>query len=55
MMEKTYSVCDNCGQINRVDLSSSKAAICGACKAELPVHGALVDGHDNSFEKLVAK
>ena len=54
-MEKTYSICDNCGQMNRVDLSSGKAAVCGACKAELPVQGAVITGSDKSFTKLIAK
>ena len=54
-MEKTYCVCENCGQMNRVELNSGKAAVCGACKAKLPVHGALIDGTDKSFAKLIAK
>ncbi len=54
-MAKTYSVCEKCGQLNRVDLESGKAAICGACKTELPVHGALIEGSDNVFSKLIAK
>ena len=54
-MEKTYSVCENCGQMNRVELNSGRAAVCGACKAELPVHGALIDGSDKAFAKLIGK
>ncbi len=54
-MAKTYSVCEKCDQMNRVDLNSGKAAVCGACKAELPVHGALIDGSDKAFAKLIAK
>ena len=54
-MRKTYSVCEKCSQMNRVDLNSNKAAVCGACKAELPVHGALIDGSDKGFQKLIAK
>ncbi|OYZ18069.1 MAG: hypothetical protein B7Y39_14300 [Bdellovibrio sp. 28-41-41] len=54
-MGKTYSVCENCGQMNRVELNSGKAVVCGSCKAELPVHGALIDGSDKAFAKLIAK
>ncbi len=54
-MANTYSVCDNCGQINRVAINSNREAICGACKSPLPIHGALVEGSDKSFEKLIAK
>lgn len=54
-MGKTYSVCENCGQMNRVELNSGKAAVCGACKVELPIHGALIDGSDKVFAKLIEK
>lgn len=54
-MAKTYSVCENCSQMNRVELNSGKAAVCGACNADLPVHGALIDGSDKAFAKLIAK
>lgn len=54
-MQLTYAVCDNCGQMNRVQLNTNKEAVCGACKSALPIHGALIDGTDRSFAKLVAK
>ncbi len=54
-MEKTYSVCDKCGQMNRVELVKNKEAVCGACKAKLPVHDAIIEGSDKSFRKLISK
>lgn len=54
-MEQTYAVCDKCGQLNRVQLKTDREAVCGACKAGLPIHGALVDAADHSFGKLIAK
>ncbi|MBL7555234.1 MAG: thioredoxin TrxC [Bdellovibrionaceae bacterium] len=54
-MGKTYSVCEKCGQMNRVDLNTNKSAVCGSCKTELPVYGALIDGSDKTFQKLIAK
>ena len=54
-MEKTYAVCEKCGQMNRVEVNSEKAAVCGSCKSELPLHDAVVDGSDRSFGKLIAK
>ncbi len=54
-MEQTYAVCDQCGQLNRVQLKTNKEAICGACKAALPIHGAVVEAADRSLSKLIAK
>jgi thioredoxin 2 len=54
-VEKTYAVCEKCGQMNRVEVNPSKAAVCGSCKAELPLHEAVVNGSDRSFGKLIAK
>ena len=54
-MKQTYTVCDKCEKMNRVEINSSKEAVCGACKAKLPINGAIVDGSDNSFKKLISK
>lgn len=54
-MEKTYCVCDKCGQLNRVEINPNKEAVCGACKAKLPFLGAIIEGSDKSFQKLIAK
>lgn len=29
--------------------------ICGACKSELPLHGAVIDGSDTTFHELINK
>lgn len=54
-METTYAVCNKCNQINRVQLNANKEPICGSCKETLPVQGAIVEGGDRSFSKLIAK
>lgn len=54
-MSQTYVVCEKCGQTNRVQVASEKAPVCGSCKSVLPVHGALVEGRDQTLPKLIAK
>ena len=54
-MAQTYAVCENCGQVNRFDPSAQKAAVCGACKTPLAVHGAIVEAGDQTLQKLIAK
>lgn len=54
-MAQTYAVCEKCGQTNRVSLDKKKAAVCGSCKTELAVHGAIVEGTDRSLQKLINK
>jgi len=54
-VKKTYVVCESCGKMNRAETESEKPAVCGACQAKLPMHGAIVNGSDRSFDKLVAK
>ena len=42
-MTSTYSPCTRCGKINRVAISraAGKKPVCGSCKSELPLHGAV--------------
>ena len=54
-MSQTYAVCEKCGRTNRVQLNTDKAPICGSCKAELPIHGAVVDGSNFSLQTLIKK
>lgn len=54
-MSQTYAVCEKCGQTNRVNLNNNKEAVCGSCKTELPVHGAIVEGSDKSLQTLISK
>jgi len=54
-MAQTYVVCENCKQMNRVQLDTKKEPICGACKANLPIHGAIVEGSDSSLQNLISK
>ena len=51
----TYAVCEKCQRLNRFHVGGEKAPICGACKSELPVHGAVVNASDNTFQKLLTK
>ncbi|MBX3016837.1 MAG: thioredoxin TrxC [Bdellovibrionaceae bacterium] len=52
---KTYVICDQCGQTNKVETEPMKTPVCGACQTALPVHGALVTATDRSLAKLIAK
>lgn len=54
-MSSTYAVCNSCKRINRVPLDSGKAPICGACKSELALHGAIFDGGDSTLPTLIKK
>ena len=54
-MALTYALCEKCHQMNRVKLGSDKVPVCGACKAPLPIHGAIVTGNDSSFQALINK
>lgn len=54
-MSQTFAVCEKCGQTNRVNLNSEKQAVCGSCKTELALHGAIVEGTDKGLEKLIQK
>lgn len=52
---QTYVVCDKCQRLNRVRVETDKTPVCGECKAELPIHGAVVDGSDRSLPTLIRK
>ncbi len=52
---RTYVTCERCGQTNKVAVKTTKTPVCGACKAELPVHEAIVTGTDHSLATLIAK
>lgn len=54
-MSQTYVVCRECQRLNRVEINSDKEAICGACKSELPIHNAIVEGFDSTLSNLIAK
>lgn len=51
----TYAVCENCRRLNRVRLGANKSPICGSCKSELPLHGAIVEGTDFTLQTLIDK
>lgn len=54
-MQQTYAVCESCNQLNRINLKNNKTAICGSCKSDLPVSGAVVESSDQSLLKLIQK
>jgi len=43
MSQTTFSYCENCQRVNRVDLQEARAKdpICGICKAVLPIHNGI--------------
>lgn len=51
----TYVPCKDCQKLNRVEIQTGKTAHCGACKADLPLHGSLVEGFDHTLEVLLKK
>jgi len=54
-MSQTYVVCESCGKINRVNCSEGKLPICGSCKAELMLNGAVNEATDRSLFTLIQK
>jgi thioredoxin 2 len=56
-MASTYSPCSNCQKINRVALDPARSAkpVCGSCKAELPLHGAVNELTSSGLNALIAK
>lgn len=54
-MASTYALCEKCQKMNRVQLNESKEPICGNCKSSLPIDGAIIEGHDRSFQTLIQK
>jgi len=55
MEQLTYAVCTKCQGLNRFAVSKQRKPICGSCKADLPVHGSVIDVTDYTFHKLVQK
>lgn len=51
----TFAVCESCKRLNRVRLGANKSPICGSCKSELPLHGAIVEGSDSTIQTLISK
>lgn len=54
-MNQTYAVCERCKKLNRVSLDGGKMPVCGSCKSDLPLHGAVVDASDSTLPILVSK
>lgn len=54
-MPQTYVVCEKCSQMNRVQLDTKRKPVCGACKAPLPLSGAIVEASDAGFQNLINK
>jgi thioredoxin 2 len=51
---KSLAICGSCGATNRFDVAKSDQAVCGRCKAGLPVHDGVVDVDASSLQKLIA-
>jgi thioredoxin 2 len=39
--------------MNRVRVGHNKEAVCGSCKAGLPIHDSVVDGSDRALQTLI--
>lgn len=55
MTAQTFAVCESCSRLNRVLVGSGKSPVCGYCKTELPLHGAIVEGSDSTLQTLINK
>ncbi len=53
----TYTVCEECRKVNRVEVSptSGKAPVCGHCQAILPVKNGISEVSATGLKELVAK
>jgi thioredoxin 2 len=51
----TFAVCEKCQRLNRIRLGANKSPICGSCKSELPLHGAVIEGSDLTLQTLIRK
>ena len=54
-MSVTYSFCESCQKVNRVALGNGKRPVCGACKSELPMHGAVTSVGAAGLSALLRK
>ena len=57
MTLSTFCVCLQCHRVNRVSigLADEKMAVCGQCKQDLPLHGAVSDVDSDGFKPLIEK
>ena len=55
MQTQTFAVCENCKRLNRVHLGEERSPVCGACKADLPLQGAVVEASDSTLQTLINK
>lgn len=56
-MNLTYSVCMNCQKLNRFPVSNGekRKPVCGHCKSDLPVEGAISELSASALKTLVEK
>lgn len=54
-MELTYIPCPKCRKLNRVQLGQASGPVCGSCKVELPLHGAVTEPAPGTFKVLLDK
>lgn len=56
-MAKTYVPCRACGKLNRVALEegNGRTPVCGHCKADLPLHGAVAEVNGDGLRALIEK
>ncbi|MEW6056199.1 MAG: thioredoxin [Bdellovibrionota bacterium] len=56
-LETTYSLCPSCRQLNRIPLEEQpgRLAVCGNCKADLPLHDGVNEVRGSELMTLIAK
>lgn len=54
-MSVTYTVCKNCGGVNKVQREKALAgqAVCGKCQASLPMQGLVSEVNEEGFRKIL--
>ena len=57
MGNPTFSVCERCYSVNKVDLAETtyQSPICGKCKVNLPIDGYLSNLTTRALQKLIQK
>ncbi len=53
-MDRTFVACLKCHAVNRVPLGKvDQKPLCGQCKSQLPIHGALVQQNPSALKALI--
>ena len=54
-MSHTFTVCANCGKTNKIQLDAGRSPVCGGCKHDLALDGAVVNAGESELSRLIQK